>query len=77
MKGHMIDLESYGSVKQWAETTYYHLSRGNRPLPEELGEQKHFLRETCELFRSWINQGMRKTTDDEIELREEKHRRYR
>jgi len=71
MKGYMIDLESYESVKQWAVTTYYHLRGRSMPLPGELGEQEYFPKEACELIRLWINQGMRKTIDDEIELREE------
>ncbi|KAG0137524.1 hypothetical protein HOY82DRAFT_477722 [Tuber indicum] len=71
MKGYMMDLESYESVKQWAVTTYYHLRGRSMPLPGELGEKEYFPSEACELIRLWINQGMRKTTNDEIELREE------
>ncbi|KAG0637310.1 hypothetical protein HOY80DRAFT_1084619 [Tuber brumale] len=41
------------------------------PLPGELGEQECFPREAYELIRLWINQGTRKTTNDETELREE------
>ncbi|PWW73298.1 Di-copper centre-containing protein [Tuber magnatum] len=71
MKGYMIDLESYESVKHRAAAIYYHLRGRSTPLPGELGEQEYFPKEACELIRLWINQGTRKTSDDKIEPREE------
>jgi len=52
MKGYMIDLESYESVKQWAVTTYDHLRGRSMPLPGELGEQEYFPKKACGLIRS-------------------------
>ncbi|KAK6352359.1 hypothetical protein TWF730_009188 [Orbilia blumenaviensis] len=60
----LITLTDYNSVCEWADTIYYHMASGNMPLGDD-----PFPDDACEMFRVWVNQGMRQRTTDPIASR--------
>ncbi|KAK6516001.1 hypothetical protein TWF281_004591 [Arthrobotrys megalospora] len=61
---YLITLTDYKSVCEWSETMYYHLASENMPLGDD-----PFPDDACEMFRLWINQGMREKSSDPINPR--------
>ncbi|KAF3916207.1 hypothetical protein AA313_de0208572 [Arthrobotrys entomopaga] len=61
---YLITLTDYKSVCEWSETICYHLASENMPLGDD-----PFPDDACEMFRLWINQGMRQKSSDPINPR--------
>ena len=59
-----LELTDYDIVRSWAVTIYYHLHSRSMPLTDD--ERQFFPDDVLETFRSWVNEGCRRSAADPI-----------
>lgn len=65
MKGYLIDLGDYASVREWSVTIYNHLASRSMPLTDDARQVWPF--DALETFRLWVNQGWRRVSSDPLD----------
>ncbi|TNJ48066.1 tyrosinase family protein [Phaeobacter sp. B1627] len=58
MRGYLIDLADYDSVREWSVTIYDHLISRSMPLTDDT--RQFWPLDALETFRLWVNQGWRR-----------------
>jgi len=62
MSGYSLQLDSYGSVRQWSVLIFQYLHTREMPLTQYVSQQ--WPDEALEVFRQWVNEGWRQSDSD-------------